>query len=66
MADKGPDDIICHCNQITKGAIVEAIARCGCKTAEEVGEQTTAGTVCGGCLGDIGEILEDYYKNHPK
>eukprot|EP00727_Mastigamoeba_balamuthi_P000807 m51a1_g10723 putative nitrite reductase (236) ;mRNA; f:241434-243210 len=57
MADKGPEDIVCPCNQVTKATITEAIAH-GCKTVEEIGEKTTAGTVCGACLPEITEILE--------
>eukprot|EP00727_Mastigamoeba_balamuthi_P000797 m51a1_g10714 putative nitrite reductase (363) ;mRNA; f:197167-206994 len=64
MADKAPEDIICHCNQVTKATITEAIAH-GCKTVEEIGEKTTAGTSCGGCIPDIAEILEECHKTAP-
>jgi NAD(P)H-nitrite reductase large subunit len=50
---------ICQCNGIMKSEIVKAIKERGLKTADEVGEATTAGTVCGGCIPDIEEILKE-------
>jgi len=56
MAD---DILICNCNEIFKSAIVTAIKEKGLKTVEEVGEETTAGTVCGQCQDDIQGILDE-------
>ena len=53
------DEIICNCNQITRGEIVEAIKSKSLKTVEEVGEATGAGTVCGACQDDIQAILDE-------
>ncbi|MDX9727027.1 MAG: (2Fe-2S)-binding protein [Bacteroidales bacterium] len=53
------DIIICNCNEIYKGEIVKAIREKGLKTVDEVGEATTAGTVCGGCQDDIQAILDE-------
>ena len=50
---------ICYCNGITKGEIVKAIKEKGLTTADEVGEETTAGTVCGSCIPDIEDILNE-------
>jgi NAD(P)H-nitrite reductase large subunit len=50
---------ICHCNGIMKSEIVKAIKEKGLTTADEVGEETTAGTVCGCCIPDIEEILNE-------
>lgn len=50
---------ICHCNEIYKSQIVKAIKEKGLKTVEEVGEETLAGTVCGGCQEDIQQILDE-------
>lgn len=50
---------ICHCNGIMKSDIEKAIREKGLKTFEEVGEATTAGTVCGGCQEDIEVILKE-------
>jgi len=52
------DEIICNCNEITRGEIIKAIRDKGLKTVDEVGEETTAGTVCGACQDDIQEILD--------
>lgn len=50
---------ICHCNGIMKSEIEKAIKEKGLKTVEEVQDATTAGTVCGGCVPDIEEILKE-------
>jgi NAD(P)H-nitrite reductase len=50
---------ICHCNGIMKSEIVQAIKEKGLKSVEEVGEATGAGTICGGCIPDIEDILKD-------
>jgi len=52
------DDIICNCNHITKGDIVNAIQQKGYTTVEEIQDALDAGTVCGSCLEDIEEILK--------
>ncbi|MDY0216415.1 MAG: (2Fe-2S)-binding protein [Bacteroidales bacterium] len=56
------DVIICNCNEIYKSEIVKAIQEKGLKTVEEVGEETGAGTVCGGCVDDIQEIIDELNK----
>lgn len=56
------DILICNCNEIYKSEIVKAIKEKGLKTVEEVGEETTAGTVCGECLDDIQAILDELNK----
>lgn len=53
------EEIICHCNEITRGEIIKAIKADGLKTVEEVGEATSAGTICGGCQDDIQSILDE-------
>lgn len=52
------DEIICNCNQITRGEIEDAIRNKNLKTVDEVGETVDAGTVCGACQDDIQEILD--------
>ena len=54
------DIIICNCNEIYRSRIVKAITEKNLKTVEEVGEETTAGTVCGQCQDDIQEILDKF------
>ncbi len=53
------DEIICNCMEVYKSTIVKAIKEKGLKTVEEVGEETEAGTVCGGCQDDIQDILDE-------
>lgn len=53
------DIIICNCMQVYKSTIVKAIKEKGLKTVEEVGEETEAGTGCGGCQDDIQDILNE-------
>lgn len=53
------DVLICTCNEIYKSEIVKAIKEKGLTTVEQVGEETTAGTVCGMCQDDIQEILDE-------
>ncbi|WP_329903401.1 (2Fe-2S)-binding protein [Porphyromonas pogonae] len=53
------DEIICHCNEITRGQIENAIREQGLKTIDEVGDAIDAGTVCGSCQDDIQSILDE-------
>ena len=53
------DIVICSCNDIYKSQIVDAIKNNGLTTVEQVGEITTAGTVCGQCLDDIQNLLDE-------
>jgi NAD(P)H-nitrite reductase large subunit len=50
---------ICSCLNIMKSEIVAAIKEKGLKTVEEVQEVTEAGTVCGSCIPDIEDILNE-------
>ena len=52
-------EIICHCFEVSREEIENAIREKGLKTVEEVGEVTNAGTGCGGCQGQIQEILDE-------
>ncbi len=52
------DPIICACNEISRKEVEEAIRQKGLKTIEEVGDETSAGTVCGGCVDEIYLLLE--------
>ncbi len=55
---KEEDSIICTCNEIRQSEIEHAIREKGLKTIEDVGDETTAGTVCGGCVDEIYLLLE--------
>ncbi len=59
MSDiKEQNPIVCTCNEISQQEIEQAIRDKGLKTIEEVGDETTAGTVCGGCVDEIYLLLE--------
>ncbi|MFA6923971.1 MAG: (2Fe-2S)-binding protein [Bacteroidales bacterium] len=49
---------ICHCMEVNKSVIIKAIKEKGLKTVEDVQDETTAGTGCGGCIPDIENILK--------
>ena len=52
------DAILCTCNEITYREVEDAIRQKKLKTIEEVGNETTAGTICGGCVDEIYLLLE--------
>lgn len=53
-----PDDAkICSCNNVSKGAICQAIREESLKTVGDVKRCTKAGAGCGGCLPLVTEIL---------
>ncbi|NLA24598.1 MAG: (2Fe-2S)-binding protein [Bacteroidales bacterium] len=54
----GSNKIICNCNQVTEQEIVDAIQNEGADTVEKIQDITEAGTVCGGCIEDIEDILK--------
>ncbi len=57
--DSMPDDaIVCGCNGVTKGMIVEAIEKKGLFTREDVKRETRASSSCGGCAVTVDRILE--------
>ncbi len=48
--------VVCQCNQITRGAISQAIVQ-GCQSIQAIGAETSAGTVCGSCQPLIQNLL---------
>ncbi|MBE9504468.1 MAG: NAD(P)/FAD-dependent oxidoreductase [Proteobacteria bacterium] len=53
-----PDStIVCGCNGVTKGTIVNAIKTQGLFTLDEVKDATKASASCGGCSGMVEQIL---------
>ncbi len=44
---------------VTRQEIIDAIKEKGCKTFEDIQRETQARTVCGGCEGEINEILKE-------
>ncbi|WP_066049231.1 nitrite reductase large subunit NirB [Robertmurraya korlensis] len=56
--DSMPDtEIVCGCNGVSKGTIVEAIQTKGLTTVDQVSSCTNAGRSCGRCKGLVGDIL---------
>lgn len=52
------DDIVCHCQEISYGDILDAIHN-GANTIEIIGDITQAGITCGVCIEELEEILEE-------
>lgn len=52
-------EIICHCFEVSREEIENAIREKGLKTVEEVGEVTKRRNRCGGCQEQIQEILDE-------
>ncbi|MFG1428930.1 nitrate reductase [Roseixanthobacter glucoisosaccharinicivorans] len=50
--------LVCACFGVPRGAIMEAIAA-GDRDAAAIGARLKAGTNCGSCLPEIGQILQD-------
>jgi len=51
--------ILCHCFQVTKGTVKDAIFNHRLETIEDVTNYTKAGGGCTGCHHDIGDLLRD-------
>ncbi len=48
--------LVCNCNKVTEGQICEAVAQ-GADSVEAIGVATKAGTGCGSCQSEIGQLL---------
>ncbi|MBE6060211.1 MAG: (2Fe-2S)-binding protein [Clostridium sulfidigenes] len=53
--------IVCTCQDVDYNTIKKAIED-GAKTVDDIMEATGAGTVCGGCISEIEEILQEVKK----
>ena len=51
--------IICTCLDMTKAELVAEIKQRGLKTIEQVGDEIEAGAVCGSCIDDIQDVLDE-------
>lgn len=52
------DEIVCTCTGVTAGEIREAVLS-GADTVEAVQEATSAGSICGGCIDRIEELIDE-------
>ncbi|MFD6211238.1 nitrite reductase large subunit NirB [Peribacillus sp. NPDC060253] len=50
-------EIICNCNAVSKGAIIDAVQNKGLKTVEQIKQCTKASGSCGGCKPAVNELL---------
>jgi nitrite reductase (NADH) large subunit len=57
VASMPNDELVCGCNGVTKGAIVEAIKTQGLTTLDQVSHCTNAGRSCGRCKPLVNDIL---------
>ncbi|MGJ7912389.1 nitrite reductase large subunit NirB [Neobacillus sp. LXY-1] len=57
VASMPNDELICGCNGVTKGAIVDAIQTQGLTTLDQVSHCTNAGRSCGRCKPMVSSIL---------
>lgn len=53
------DTVLCHCMDVSCGAIMDAIDN-GAKTFEDVQAETGCSTGCGGCQEEIEAFIEKY------
>lgn len=58
------NEIICTCMEIDLETIVKAIHKNNFAKVDEVMDATGAGTVCGGCIDKIQEIINTLIKTN--
>ncbi|WP_078409966.1 nitrite reductase large subunit NirB [Priestia abyssalis] len=56
-ASMAHSEIICNCNGVSKGAIIEAVQKQGLTTVEQVKKCTKASGSCGGCKPLVADLL---------
>lgn len=54
--------VICICQDIDYDTIVKAIEN-GAETVDDIMEATGAGTICGACIDEIEEVLQEVKDN---
>ncbi|MEM9350461.1 MAG: nitric oxide synthase oxygenase [Pseudomonadota bacterium] len=52
---EGDDEVVCHCQGITRAMILNTIARVG-SDIDAITKATGAGSICGGCTPKIGQL----------
>ncbi|QNF27565.1 nitrite reductase large subunit NirB [Metabacillus elymi] len=58
VATMSADEIICGCNGVSKGAIVQAIQEKGCTSVDAIKACTSASRSCGGCKPLVADVLQ--------
>ena len=56
--DMTDEAVVCTCLDLTVNDIREAV-RAGAQTLEDVQRINDAGTICGACVDDVQEIIDD-------
>ncbi len=56
-------EVVCACNHVTKGSIVQAVGKEGLTSVEQVKQCTKASSSCGGCQPIVSAILEYVLEN---
>lgn len=59
-----PSRTVCHCAGVAAETITAAVAA-GCSSVQEVSAATRAGTGCGGCHGDLRNLIENHFAPAP-
>jgi nitrite reductase (NADH) large subunit len=57
VAGMSADEIVCGCNGVSKGAIVQAIQEKGCTSVNDIKACTKASASCGGCKPLVADVL---------
>lgn len=57
-AEMTDEEIVCGCNGVTKGMIIEAIQARGCTTVDQIKACTSASRSCGGCKPLVADLLQ--------
>ncbi|MEW9699716.1 nitrite reductase large subunit NirB [Paenibacillus sp. SI8] len=57
VAAMSDDEIVCGCNGVSKGAIVQAIQEKGCSSVGDIKACTKASASCGGCKPLVADVL---------
>ncbi len=58
VAAMSDDEIVCGCNGVSKGRILEVIKNDGLTTVDEIKSCTGAGRSCGGCIPTVSNLLQ--------
>ncbi|WP_100400686.1 nitrite reductase large subunit NirB [Bacillus sp. FJAT-44742] len=58
VASMEQTELICNCNNVSKGTIIEKVQENNCTTLGEVKECTKASTSCGSCQPFVADLLE--------
>ena len=64
VAELPLSDVICNCNHVSKGTIIEAVQSKGLMTVDEIRNCTKASSSCGGCHPLVADLLSYIKSDH--